>query len=103
MSYKNMTKADLLDMVNELENEVDSLQNGEFDECDNCSDLEMEIENLKEEVRQGEDRVEKLENEVNDLENNVSDLEDNQLDSSEIESISSDIADLGYRLDNMIP
>ena len=95
MKYSELKKTDLLEMIDELENEVDSLQNGEFDECCDCDDLRMEL-------KESEDRIEELEDEVQDLENKVNDLEDSQIDSETLGDISEVLSDAQYKIDNMI-
>ena len=98
MSYKNMTKKELIEELKFKDREIIELEeNGhdcEFEGCNECD----ECDDLRENLKESEDKVEELENENAELQDKIDKLEEI---TDELQDISNDLEDIQYRVDNL--
>jgi len=103
MNYKNMTKEKLIKKLKLKDDEIAALENGQEEcccgdcdyECDECYDLQNELNNK-------EDTLQEAEQTILELESEVEELKGFKLDVLELQDISNTIENALHDLDNIV-
>ena len=102
MSYKHLTKKELLEIINDLEMEVVDLEsNRGFDadfDCNECDGLQAKNDILEKEVCSLEEKIEEQDDEIRDLEGQVKNAQELE---SELASIANDLSDIQYKIESL--